>query len=48
MGLSRPGLWQDERDPRQGPATPLAKDDPLTHPPTSHQSQLPYQGQTSY
>lgn len=48
MGLSRPGLWQDERDPKQEPATHLAKDDPLTHPPTIHQSQFPYQGQTSY
>ena len=48
MGLSRPGLCQDERDPRQEPTTHLAKDYPLTHPPTTHQSRLPYQGQTTY
>lgn len=48
MGLSRPGLCQDKRDPRQEPTTHLAKDYPLTHPPTTHQSRLPYQGQTTY
>lgn len=44
MELSRPGLWQDEREPRQEATTHLAKDYPLTHPPTTHQSRLPYRG----
>lgn len=48
MELSRPGLWQDEREPRQEATTHLAKDYPLTHPPTTHQSRLPYRSQTTY